>query len=330
MAGAKNSNARPNEDAAGRGSRQDDAIIEAAWCYYHEGLNQFEIAHRLNLSRASVVNYLAEARKRDYVRISLDSDVFRNQRLSSELKTRFNLTNVLVVPADELSDERSSERVIRAASDWLPHLLEPGDHLGVAWGETIHRLAQIAPKLALSDLTVVQLTGSKPAELGFAAENCAAALAQRFGAQCINLHVPLLLTSARLAAELRAEPMIAVELQMIADCNKVLFACGTTDPQSHIARIGLIDAENLAEMRANGATGVICGRTIDKDGIPIRAPNEDQMIGVSLEQIRNKQMRIFVSAGIERVDSALAALRGGYATHFVTCSETATQLLQKA
>jgi deoxyribonucleoside regulator len=58
-------NAKPGTDVSGRMSRQDDAIVEAAWCYYHEGLNQSEIATKLGVSRASVVNYLAESRRRD-------------------------------------------------------------------------------------------------------------------------------------------------------------------------------------------------------------------------------------------------------------------------
>lgn len=321
------SNPRPVGDVSGRGSRQDDYIIETAWLYFHDGLNQGEIAKRLNISRASVVNYLAEARRRDYVRITLDSDLFRNNQLATELKQRFGIKDALVVPADSTSESRSFERVIRAASDWLPQFLDPGDHLGVAWGETIYRLAQVAPKIAQSDLTIVQLIGSKPSEIGFAAENCAATLAQRFGAHCANLHVPLLLSTPELCASLKAEPMIARQLKMIGDCKKVIFAAGTTDANSHIALTGLLDQNTLSDMRAKGASGVICGRIIDQDGTPMPAPNENQMIGVTLDQMREKEMGMLVSAGLDRVPAARAAMKGGYVTHLVTCSASAEQLL---
>ena len=183
MGSTPTSNARPGVDASGRGSRQDDNIIEAAWLYFHDGLNQSEIAKRLDVSRASVVNYLAEARRRDYVRITLDSDLFRNNKIGSDLKEKYGLEDVLVVPTDTTSQQRSSERVIRAASDWLPQLLQPGDHLGVAWVETIYRLAEVSPKLALNDVTILQLLGSKPSEIGFAAENCAPKRSAKVAAQ---------------------------------------------------------------------------------------------------------------------------------------------------
>lgn len=321
---------KPTSGAMGRVSRLEDNIIEAAWLYFHDGLNQGDIAKRLNISRASVVNYLAEARRRDYVRVSLDSDVFRNNQLASDLKDKFGIEDALIVPADAASESRSKERVIQAASDWLPNFLNPGDQLGVAWGETIYRLAEIAPKLALDDVTIVQLIGSKPSDIGFAAENCAATLAQRFGAKCENLHAPLLLSTSQLCASLRAEPMIAHQLEMVARCKKTIFAAGTTDPESHIAMTGLLDHSTLAHMREEGATGVICGRIIDQDGVAMPAPIEDRMIGVSLDQMRAKEMGILVSAGIERVSAARAAMLGGYVSHLVTCSTSAALLLQDA
>ncbi|WP_342075648.1 sugar-binding transcriptional regulator [Yoonia sp. SS1-5] len=324
------SHARPGNDRAGRRSRHDDVIVEAAWCYYHDGLNQNDIAKRLGVSRASVVNYLAEVRQRDYVRITLDTDIFHNHHLVHDLTARFGLQEALIVPADMMEEHRTVERVIRVASDWLPQLLEPGDHLGVAWGETIYRLSEIAPRLAMPDLTIVQLLGSKPAEIGFASENCAAALANRFRAQCVNMHVPLLLSSPTLAEQLKAEPMIAAQLDMVAACRKVIFACGTISAGSHLERTGLLTKEQLAQMQRKGAAGVICGRIIDKDGAPLCAPNEDQMIGVTLAQMRDKDMRILVAAGSDRLGSTLAALRGGYATHLVTSADMAAQLLESA
>lgn len=319
---------KPTGTGLGRISRLEDNIIEAAWLYFHDGLNQGDIAKRLNISRASVVNYLAEARRRDYVRVTLDSDIFRTNQLASDLRDKFGIEDALIVPTDATSASRSKERVVQAASDWLPNFLNPGDQLGIAWGETIYRLAEIAPKLALDDVTIVQLIGSKPSEIGFAAENCAATLAQRFGAQCENLHAPLLLSTAELCETLKAEPMIAHQLEMVAQCKKTIFAAGTTDHKSHIAMTGLLDHDTLAQMRSNGATGVICGRIIDQDGAAMPAPIENRMIGVSLDQMREKEMGMLVSAGIDRVGAARAAMLGGYVTHLVTCSASASLLLQ--
>ena len=81
------------------------------------------------------------------------------------LRAAYGLAEALVVP-DGTGDPGATvyARVTRAAADWLPRLLAPGDRLGVSWGETVHQMAQLVPRQPIEDLTVVQLLGSRPAE----------------------------------------------------------------------------------------------------------------------------------------------------------------------
>ncbi|TYB87731.1 sugar-binding transcriptional regulator [Oceaniovalibus sp. ACAM 378] len=316
-----------DERAAPKNERVDAQIVEATWLYYRDGLNQNAIAQRLGISRASVVNYLQEARKRDWVRISIDSDVFLNHTLSGALCDRFGLAAALVIPSDPAAPGTGLERVARATADWLPTLLEPGDRLGVAWGETVYRVAEAMPRHRIADLTVVQLVGSRPAAMGFAAETCSSTIARRLGAHCINLHVPLLLSTPELAEILKNEPIVAEQLAALDTCNKTIFAAGTCTDTSHIALTGIVDPATLAGYVARGAQAVVCGRFIDGNGLPVEGEMEPRMISVRLTQMRGKDMGLLVGSGAERVEPMRAALRGGYATHLATCTETAAALL---
>lgn len=310
--------------------RDDASLVEAAWLYYHDGLNQTEIAERMKISRASVVNYLADARSRDWVRVHMDSDVFLGHRLAAELCATYGLAEALVVPDDPVDGQATFARVTRAAATWLPRLLVPGDRLGVSWGETIYQMAQQVPPHPTEDITVIQLLGSRPAALGFAAEACTTMLAQRLSAQCINLHVPLLLSNKALRNALCAEPVVAAQLAALAGCNKTVLACGTCDDDAHIVRTGILDRDTLAACRARGAVGVVCGRLIDAEGRAVTAPAEDRMIGVSLDQMRGKDMALLVAAGPGRDVPARAAIRGGFATHLATSTRIAQSLLDAA
>lgn len=303
------------------------AFIEAAWLYYHDGLTQADIAARMRVSRASVVNYLGEARNRGWVRVQLDSEVFRGHRLAGELCARYGLTDALVVP-DDPADSESAARVTRAAADWLPRLLEPGDRLGVSWGATMYQMAQQVPDHPIPDLAVIQLLGSRPVAVGFAAEACTTMLAQRLGGQCLNLHVPLVLTHKALRDALCAEPVVQAQLDALATCNKTVLACGTCDADAHVVRSGILSAGEIAAFRTKGAVGVICGRLIDGAGAPVVAAVEDRMIGVSLNQMRGKDMALLVAAGPGRAGPARAAIRGGFATHLATSERIAGQLLE--
>lgn len=318
-------------DLARLPSRDDALFVEAAWLYYHDGLNQNEIAARMRISRASVVNYLNEVRARDWVRVHLDSDVFRGHRMAAQLCAKYGLVETLVVPEgaiDQGEAAASVARVTRAAADWLPRLLEPGDSLGVSWGATIYQMAQQVPYTPVPDLTVIQLLGSRPAALGFEAEACTSMLAHRLAGQCMNLHVPLVLSNKNLRDALCDEPVVRDQLEALATCNKTVLACGTCDADAHVVRSGILSAKSIADFREKGAAGVICGRLIDAEGQPVIADVEERMIGVSLEQMRNKKMALLVAAGPGRAGPAQAAIKGGFVTHLATSARVAEELLE--
>ncbi|WP_108485146.1 sugar-binding transcriptional regulator [Oceaniglobus ichthyenteri] len=316
---------RPSDDI--RLDRQERAILDTTWCYYHEGLNQSEIAGKLGISRASVVNYLSEARKRGYIRISLDPGIFTEHELARRVADTFGLKEVSIAPS---SGADTAARVAKMTADWLPHLLTKGDRLGVAWGETIFQVSEAASSQVIEDLEIVQLVGSRPASKGFAAEICSAMLARQFGAHCVNLHVPLLLSDKELAQRLLAEPVIVEQMAAVTNCNKTIFACGTCNEDSHILKTGLMNFEQLERYKKRGATGVICGRLIDANGVHMPTPVEERMIGITLDKMKNKEMGLLVGSGRKRVDPMLAAIRGGYATHLATCDDTARLLLKRA
>ena len=304
----------------------ESIVIEAAWMYYHDGFNQAEIAKRLEVSRATVVNYLQEARERGYIRITLAPEVFTGHQLAEDLRNTFNLQAAYVVPNAETAEE-SLMRVARGAAEWLPSLLALGDRLGVAWGRTVYEVAEALDQTSMPDLTVSQLVGSMATPYGFTAEICSAHMAQNLGANCINLHAPAVLSDPTLAARLRAEPIIHAQLDALSHCNKAIFAAGSCDPESHIVGSGVASADDLAWYVDQGATGVLCGRFIDANGAAIPGALDDRMIGVTLDKLLGLDMGLLVSDGADKVVPMLAAIAGGYVTHLVTSTETARAML---
>ncbi|MEO0542516.1 MAG: sugar-binding transcriptional regulator [Pseudomonadota bacterium] len=305
----------------------EDTIIEAAWLYYHDGLNQNDIATRLGVSRATVVNYLQEARERGFVQINLSDEVFSGHRLALQLKDKFGLKGALVIPDGDNKGDVAPKRVARAAARWLPSVLAPGDRLGVAWGKTIYDVAENLETVATPDLTVLQLVGSMATPYGFSADVCSSYVARRLFARCVNLHVPAIVSTPSVADVLRQEELIASQLEEINRFNKTLFAVGSCLPNSHVVSSGVATVDELQWYVKQGATGVLCGRFIDRDGKGIKGPLDDRMMGVSLQMMRKPEVGILVSVGDDRVPAAAAAMRGGYATHLVTHQSSAEMLI---
>ena len=316
-----------------RSSRQvtgDDAIVETAWLYYKDGLNQNEIAARLDVSRATVVNYLQLARERGYVQVRLSHDAFTGHRLALALRRTFGLDAAFVVPDRDGDADAIAARVVRGAADWLPSLLSPGDRLGVAWGKTIYDLSECLEPRSIDDLTVLQLVGSMATPYGFSADVCSSNVARKLSASCINLHVPAILSDARIARTLREESLIAAQFDAINTFNKTLFAVGSCTENSHVVSSGVATRQELAWYLGQGAVGVLCGRFIDRAGAHIEGPIDARMMAVDLDRMLIRDAGILVVAGPDRVTAAVAAIRGGYATHVVTSVAQAEAMLSGA
>ncbi|WP_435230050.1 sugar-binding transcriptional regulator [Pseudopelagicola sp. nBUS_20] len=308
----------------------ENIVTEAAWMYYHEGLNQTEIAEQLGVSRATVVNYLQEAKERGFVRISLAEKVFTNHKLALKLRERFGLSAAYVVPDGIGGEEEALMRAARGAADWLPSLLSTGDNLGVSWGRTIYEAAEAMEETETEGISVSQLVGSMATPYGFTTEICSAHMAQRLGAKCINLHAPAVISDPDLAARLREEPIIRKQIEALSHCNKAIFAAGSVNHESHIVSSGVATHSDLDWYVDRGATGVLCGRFIDDQGKSIPGKLDDRMIGVELDKLLNLDMGLLVSVGEVKVVPMLSAIAGGYVTHIVTSNRTAASMLRVA
>src|ERR1700749_2151676 len=65
-----------------------DVVVWAAWLYYEESMTQEEVADQLGVSRASVVNFLQEARDRNIVTIAVASEHLQSVQIARELSRR--------------------------------------------------------------------------------------------------------------------------------------------------------------------------------------------------------------------------------------------------
>ncbi len=304
----------------------DDAVVWAAWLYYADQLNQSEVAKALNVSRATVVTLLQEAREREVVTIRLRSELVARTGLAQRLATRYGLVNALVIP--ERDDADLVDRLGDAGARFLGGQLQPGDVIGVAWGRTVLAAAQAMSRSnAVSPLTVVQVAGSSTGAWDFSPELCTSLLANRLGARCCNLLAPALLSSAGLRDQLMAEPMLVRQFALIRSTNRILFGVGDLSPAGTLRSSGFAAAATVERYAAAGARGAVIGRFIAATGDPVPGELDRRMIGITLEELKAIPVRICVAGGASKHDAICAALAGSYATHLVTDAGTARRLL---
>lgn len=320
--------------AAKSGSTDKDLMLaNVALLYYGEGLNQSDIAKRMDVSRATVVNMLRESRERGIVEIRVNGDMLSASTLSRDLCTKFGLVDAYIsrsrsgktgsAPRAETLDQLG-----RVAGMAFLDIVSPGDTVGVAWGETIKAVSSAIPRQQVADVTVCQMIGSMVSDRVPASEDCTIRIANRLDATCFTLHAPASLSSPKLAAELRAEPMIASQLGRLNALDMAVFSIGNMDAETHMVSAGIASPQELEQAVKTGAKGIVCCRFIDENGQHVLLPTDDRTIAIAIDELRAPAKKLLICAGTGRAEAVLAAIKGDLVTHLCVDEALALSLLK--
>lgn len=304
----------------------EQVVHKAAWLYYTHGMRQDEVARHLGISRASVAIYLKRARETGIVSITTSTELFGEELLARRIEDAFGLRSVWIVPDDDGALDPEVETPALAANVFL-ELIEKGDRVAVAWGRTVYQIADVMPFADIQDVTVVQLCGNLGAPYSYRPDQCTMEIARRLNAKGINLYAPLVLSSERLAGELRREPVIREQLAGISSCDVALFSAGGVDDDSHIVQCGALGRDELKALRAEGAAGVIAGQLIDASGRVLDCAYNRRLISADLASIKAIRKRLLVVLQPQKFGPLAAALSGDLATHLILTRSMGERLL---
>lgn len=305
----------------------DDPYVWACWLYYEDGLTQSEIADVMGISRATVNSYLAEAREKGIVNISLEGGRLESLSVAQELKRHFGLTDCFIIPNDD-NARPLIDRLGVAGAHALKKILKSGDTLAVAWGRTALSVGEQTNISALQDMTVVQATGGTTASFSYTPERCATVLAKAVSGRCVNIMAPAIVRSSEMRDMLLDEPLLQEQFAVLENANRILFGVSSLRSNSTIHTSGFFESVSLQQYLAAGAVGVVAGRFIDERGQPVTGPLDSRTIGISLDKLRQIHTRIAVAGGFDKVPALLAALRGGYINVLVTDAATGLGILR--
>ena len=310
-----------------------DALAWAAWLYYGEALTQNEVASALGVSRASVANYLAEARRRGLVTINLAPDLLSSVRQGRALMERFGLVGACVTPPEAAGGDPEAQvvglrrRIGLAAAQMLSPWLVDDRTIGVAWGRTMLEVAQALPSMSLSKTTIVQVSGSSLGDDASSPEACTALFAGRLGARCQNFHAPAVVTNRAICDALLAEPGLRRHFERLRSADLAVFGVGELGPNTVWSDTDFLPTSVVESYLAAGSEAVLIGRFLDADGQEVDGPLSGRQIGMSLQELLTIPVRVFAAGGPAKIKALQAVLAGRYATHLVTDADTAGRLL---
>jgi len=312
--------------AFGVQSDADSLRIRAVWLYHVEGLTQNDVAQRLNINRVMVVRLLADAKRRNEVRMTISAPLAGLVELGRTVETRFGIDRVIVAPFD-MADDDPVRVIAAAAGNYISGRMGPGMTVGVGWGRTLYNTLPFITGSTLEDFRVVSLLGGIAAARRFNPAEFAWQFAELFQGEGFLIPAPAVVDSPETKHALLERCGLSSIFEMADKLDVVLLSVGGISTLTTSYRTGHISEAERRSLIEAGAVGDVLYNFIDEAGAIVPHEVNDRIISANLGRLRKTPERILVSGGREKISALKGAIRTLAPTVFVTDETTARALI---
>lgn len=317
---------QPGKPAPAAQSESDRLRARAVWLYHVEGITQNDIAQRLGISRVMVVRLLADARRRNEVRVTVSAPLAELTELERRIELKFEIKRVIVAPFADL-DEDPVRVIAAAAGNFISALMTSGMTVGVGWGRTLYNTLPFISGETLEDFRVVSLLGGIAAARRFNPAEFAWQFAELFQGEGFLIPAPAVVDSPETKHALLERCGLASIFEMAGKLDVALLSVGGISTLTTSYRTGYITEAERRSLIDAGAVGDVLYNFIAEDGTTVGHEVNDRVISADLNLLRRCPERVLVSGGKEKVVALRAAMRTLNPTTLITDEQTALSLI---
>ena len=299
-------------------------LADIATFYYKEKKTQSQIARAFGYSRSAISRLLDEALQDGIIEITINYPLLRDPVLERRLKEKYHLEAAFVINAGQADYAHTLQMVGRLGALYLEQNLRDGMVVGIGWGTSLYDLVNSLPNLPLSKVRVVQVIGASGSngDVRIDGPDLAAFLANKLNASHQFLHSPLFLDTEEACKSMKSQKQIRDTLNLANQSDLVLLGIGTIDVDSKfssIFRSGLLNEDEVLQVKNKGGIGHICGVIIDEKGSVMDIDVNRRVMAVDLHTLRsNGRKMVGVAAGSRKSKAIDAVLSGGWLDVLIT------------
>jgi deoxyribonucleoside regulator len=307
-------------------SEADRLRARSIWLYHVEGLTQNEIATQLGISRVMVVRLLADARRRNEVRITISAPLTELVTLEREMETHFGINRVIVAPFSD--PEADPVKVIAAAAgNFLSGEMKAGMTVGVGWGRTLFNSLPFITGTTLEDFRVVSLLGGIAAARRFNPAEFAWQFAELFQGEGFLIPAPAVVDSPETKYALLERCGLSAIFEMADKLDMALLSCGGISTLTTSYRTGYLSEADRRSLIEAGAIGDVLYNFIDEKGDLVDHEVNSRVISVNLARLRRTPERVLISGGKDKLIAMRAAIATVAPTTLITDEQTGLALI---
>ncbi|GGD17196.1 sugar-binding transcriptional regulator [Franconibacter pulveris 1160] len=314
-------------------SKQDEQrlLVKIATLYYMEGKKQSDIASLLHLSQSFVSRALTRCQKEGLVKITVvqPGNIFVS--LEKALEQQYGIRQAIVVDVGDSPNSAQIKHAIgSAAAHYVETRLRPEDIVGISsWSSTIRCMVDEMHPQNIRARGVIQLLGGVGPNGNVQATILTQQLAAHLDCPAWLLPSQSIERSVEEKKRLLESPEVADAVSRFAQVDVAIVGIGDLEPSQLLKNSGnYYDEEMLKLLAKRGAVGDICLHYYDAQGKPVLSREEDPVIGMELQQIRDCKHVIALAGGEEKRNAIHGALVGNYIDVLITDYPTARSLVK--
>ena len=298
----------------------------ASWYYYKTGMTQGEIAKRLGINRARVINILNEARKDGTVTFHISGEDSEMMDLEVQLKEKWGLRDVFLTPG--VFDEELKNDLSMAGAQYLEMNLPSKESLiALGWGETISGITRNLGRVIPERTSFVTLCGGV---MHYLSEHTPANVGTPLSGFLYPFHViptPLMVGSPELRDQLLNEPEVQHVMNMAQLADIAMVGIGSLKTSTEFEGFGYKSQKELDLLKKRGAVGELHGEYFNLVGEPLELEHHHRLISIRLETLCKMKHVVGVAGGADKIEALQAALKGEFIHSLITDEVTARALL---
>ncbi|RWC29050.1 sugar-binding transcriptional regulator [Mesorhizobium sp.] len=308
-------------------SRTDRLRIRAAWMYFVEQMTQNEIADVLGVGRVTIVRMLADARARNEVKITIESELSEIVRLERALEKTFGLQQALVAPLSAPNADPIPAISAKTGS-FLSDTMKSGMRVGVGWGQTLFSSLPFISAKSLTDFKVISLLGGVGVVRRYNPAEFAWRFAQIFQGDGYLIPTPAVVDSVETKIALVERCGLQEVFEMANVLDAVLLSVGGIASATTFSRGGFLREADREALLARGAVGDLLFHFFDRNGDLVDHPVNSHVMSVDVDRLRKAPIRILTSGGEEKTEALLGAMTLIAPTILITDEESARRMLE--
>lgn len=319
---------QPALQMTGAQSETDRLRARAVWLYHVEGCTQNDIATSLGINRVMVVRLLADARRRNEVRVTISAPLADLIELEREVETRFGINRVIIAPFAD-PDEDPVRVIAAAAGNFISGLMKSGMTVGVGWGRTLYNTLPFITGATLDDFRVISLLGGIAAARRFNPAEFAWQFTELFQGDGYLIPAPAVVDSPETKHALLERCGLAGIFEMAEKLDVALLSVGGITALTTSYRTGYISESDRRSLIEAGAVGDVLYNFIDKTGGLVKHEVNDRVISANLSHLRKTPERVLISGGKDKAIALQAAISTLSPTTLITDEQTALILSRR-